>query len=331
MQENRLVPYRSDTAMVGFMSHVWTKHEVTYGDCSKGIVLLNDKIISIRRQLLPVCRFWWMDTLCMNKSDVAELDMSIWSMHKWYSAASIVAVLTEQDIWEWMSRGWCLQEGKAARAILLDTSQLPRGGEAMLHTLLHMGCISAVMPASLWLSLMENCETTRYEDKVYALIGLLNLDFQIMYGEGERSWPRLIEQLAIQRGDLSWMMGQDYRCWYDSQCFIPGIIRRDYIAKHVSNRPIRLSHLGMELYVAAIDKSSTQVCQTWMSKVFPHRSYRKKDTLFENTNMMIVSGTNVILAVDYKDIDYGEILLAVLAHDIKPVGKVESHWLTRRT
>jgi hypothetical protein len=331
MQENRLVPYKAHTATVGFVSHVWTEHEVTYGDCSKGTVVLNDKLISIRRQLLPVCRFWWMDTLCINKSDMAELDMSIRSMHKWYSAASIVALPTEQDTWEWMSRGWCLQEGKAARAILLDASQLPKGGDAMLTNLLEMGCVSADMPASLWLSLMASRYTTRVEDKAYALIGLLKLDFQIMYGEGERSWPRLIEQLAIQRGDLSWMMGQDRECWYDSQCFIPGIIRRDYIAKQVSNRPIRLSHLGMELYVAAIDKSSTQVCQTWMAKVFPHRGFRNKDTRFENTKMMIVSGTNVILAVDYKDFDYGEIILAVLAHDTKPVGKAEPHWLTRRT
>lgn len=156
MQENPLVPYRSDTAMVDFMPHIWTKHEVTYWRLFKGIVLLNEKLISIRRQLLPVCRFWWMDTLCINKSDMAELDMSIRSMHKWYSAASIVAVPTEQVIWEWMSRGWCLQEGKGARAILLDASQLPEGGDAMLTKLLEMGCVSADMPASLWLSLMES-------------------------------------------------------------------------------------------------------------------------------------------------------------------------------
>lgn len=332
MHENRLVPYKAHTATVGFISHSWTKHEVTYGDCSMGTVLMNDKLSSIKRQLRPVCRFWWMDTLCINKSDMAELDMSIRSMHKWYSAASIVAVPTEQDILEWMSRGWCLQEGKAARAILLNASRLPEGGDKMLTKLLEMGCVSTDMPASLWLSLMTSRYTTRVEDKAYALIGLLKLDFQIMYGEGERSWPRLIEQLAIQRGDLSWMMGQGHECWYDSQCFIPGIIRPDYIAKHVSNRPIRLSHLGMELYVAAIDKSSTQVCQTWMAKVFPaRRRYGIKDTRFENTKMMIVSGTNVILAVDYKDVDFGEIILAVLAHDIKPVGKAEPHWLTRRT
>lgn len=84
--------------------------------------------------------------------------MSIRSMHKWYSAASIVSVPINEDVNVWMTHGWCLQESQAARAILLDISQFPRGGQAMLKRLLDMGYVSTDVPASLWLCLMQKRE-----------------------------------------------------------------------------------------------------------------------------------------------------------------------------
>lgn len=181
--------YKADTAIVGFVSDVEeTDVEITFAHCIEGAVPQdNRKLESIKKQLLSVCRFWWLNTLCINKADMAELDMSIESMHNWYSAASIVCVPVKQDVKVWTTREWCLQEGKAARAILLDTSQFPRGGDTMRNTLLEMGCITNEMPASLWLFLMQKRKTTRVEDKAYALIGLLKFDFQILSGEGQRS------------------------------------------------------------------------------------------------------------------------------------------------
>lgn len=258
MKTNKLIRYTKPNSMVvGFISHVWkdqeqirlTGEEVTYADCRNGVVRLDKKLKAIRKQLCHVCRYWWMDTLCINKADLAELDMSIRSMHSWYSKASIVAVPSNQDLDVWMSRGWCLQECQAAGALLIETSNLPRGGNEMLKTFLKMGCMKGDMPANLWLSLMEKRQTTRIEDKAYSLIGLLGIDFQIMYGEGERAWTRLIEQLAIQKGDLSWMVGSAYEVHETSKCFIPYYIQGNYITPQIAEYPIRVSHVGMELYV----------------------------------------------------------------------------------
>jgi hypothetical protein len=242
MENDRLVPYKSGTHMVGFISHVWSDDEVTYAHCTgEAVPQDNAKLTAIKQQLLPICRYWWMDTLCINKEDLAELDMSIRSMHAWYSAASVVAVPDFQDLNLWMSRGWCLQEGNAAKALLINTSELPRGGDQMVQTLRKMGCVSGKIPASFWLSLMQNRMTTRLEDKAYALIGLLNIDFQIMYGEGKRSWNRLIEQIAIQHGDISWMIGDLTVGSFDTSSFIPKTIIGGQITPQISDYPVKVS------------------------------------------------------------------------------------------
>jgi hypothetical protein len=280
MKNNELIPYMGGTSqIVGFISHVWkTKEEVekngkevTYADCHNGQVPSNDnKLTEIRNQLRDVCQYWWMDTLCINKADLAELDMSIRSMHSWYSEASIVAVPSNQDLDVWMSRGWCLQECQAAGALLIETSNLPRGGYNMLITFLKMGCMKGDMPASLWLSLMEKRQTTRLEDKAYSLIGLLGIDFQIMYGEGERAWTRLIEQLAIQKGDLSWMIGSACEVHEFSKTSLFNQLHEDY------NRELsrKLGYGYRTIFDEARDFSRTG--RSHQLQVVPYRGLSRK-------------------------------------------------------
>jgi hypothetical protein len=48
-EKNRLIPYEANTAVVGFVSHIWTKREMTYADCSDGIIPQdNRKLKAIR-------------------------------------------------------------------------------------------------------------------------------------------------------------------------------------------------------------------------------------------------------------------------------------------
>ncbi|CAO3695683.1 unnamed protein product [Umbelopsis ramanniana] len=314
MENDELIPYMEDAfEIVGFISHVWktkeevekTGKEVTYEDCHNGKVPSNDnKLKAIKNQLLPVCRYWWMDTLCINKADLAELDMSIRSMHSWYSQASIVAVPSNQDLDVWMSRGWCLQECQAARALLIETSNLPKGGIEMLNSLLKMGCIKGDMPANFWLSTMVKRQTTRIEDKAYSLIGLLGIDFQIMYGEGERAWTRLIEQLAIQKGDLSWMVGRSNEVHKTSKCFIPYYIQDLYIAPQITKYPVRVSHVGMELYVHVANND--------------YQPYGKALKVF---------GTDIVLYVKQHDDMICTILEVEFASHMNFKSKVQPLWL----
>ncbi|KAH8548214.1 hypothetical protein BGW37DRAFT_431401 [Umbelopsis sp. PMI_123] len=74
---------------------------------------------------------------------------------------------------------------------------------------------------------MEKRHTTRIEDKAYALIGLLNIDFQIMYGEGDRAWTRGIEQIAMQKGYLSWIIGTSESRHLNCKYLVPRPIRDD--------------------------------------------------------------------------------------------------------
>lgn len=60
--------------------------------------------------------------------------------------------------------------------------------------LFEMRCRKTELPASVWLSLMQDRKTVRVEDEAYALIRLLSLDFPIIYGGGIRSWVDLLSR-----------------------------------------------------------------------------------------------------------------------------------------
>lgn len=345
METNTLIPYMDDPPeVVGFISHVWQKgkfKEVTYEDCKDGQLPLesgeikDSKLKGIQEKLSTVCRYWWMDTLCINKADLAELDMSIRSMHSWYSKASIVAVPSNQNLDVWMSRGWCLQECQAAEALQINREQLPRDGNELVGKLLQMGCMKADMPASLWLSLMESRQTTRTEDKAYALIGLLGIDFYIMYGEEEKAWTRLIERLAIRKGDLSWMVGSLSKTskhavpsiiqkqskngvnlsWMDgfkkdevrrdSTCFIPSYIRGNYITPQIAQYPIRVSHVGMKLHVQVFKSNDNKL------------------------RALKVAGTDIVLLVQYHTEKLCIFESVSLASGVVFESKVQSVWIAR--
>ncbi|GAB5591985.1 hypothetical protein Unana1_06885 [Umbelopsis nana] len=253
---------------------------------------------------------------------MAELDMSIRSMHDWYSAASMVAVPSRQDLNVWLSRGWCLQEGQAAKSLMMSTSSLEKGGDDMLSILLEIGCVKAEMPASLWLSLMQVRETSRVEDKAYSLIGLLKLDFQIMYGERERAWTRLIEQIAVQTGDLSWMI--NHRFYYQdilfqaSKGYTPQYINSDYISRQISDQPIRISHIGMEVYVTSADDDDIR------------NQCIKLETRLVSSNRLevkIVSGTAIVIIVWRYEEHAGYVMSAMVVSGIKSKGVRESLWI----
>jgi hypothetical protein len=53
---------------------------------------------------------------------------------------------------------------------------------------------------------MNARKTTVTEDKAYALVGVLGINFQFAYGEGEIS-SRLAEEITKQKGDVSWFVG----------------------------------------------------------------------------------------------------------------------------
>ena len=171
----------------------------------------------------------WVDTCCIDKRCSAELSETINSMYRWYGNARVCYAYlhdvdgpsfpTKKDDgkypksngWpEWFSRGWTLQEMIAPRNLqFFNKDWQPIGDKEMLartlkritrvpeHVLTdglegNRPCVAQIM------SWAANRTTTRVEDRAYSLMGLLDLNMPMLYGEGlKKAFHRL--QLEIIR------------------------------------------------------------------------------------------------------------------------------------
>ena len=127
---------------------------------------------------------------------------------------------------EWFSRGWTLQEMIAPRNVQFFNNRWEsKGNKKMLaHTLSR---ITGVPPHILTdglsafnrpcvaqiISWAANRTTTRVEDWAYSLLGLLDINMPMLYGEGRKSFHRL--QLEIMRASndqsiFAWGCGADF-------------------------------------------------------------------------------------------------------------------------
>ena len=170
----------------------------------------------------------WVDTCCIDKRSSAELSEVINSMYRWYENAKVCYAYlydvpnplfpTSSDNerypdfrgWpEWFSRGWTLQELIAPSNVqflnknwqsigdkrtlaptLEDITGIP---EHILIDGLHGNrpCVAQIMSWAAWRT------TTRVEDRAYSLMGLLDVNMPMLYGEGKKAFHRL--QLEIVR------------------------------------------------------------------------------------------------------------------------------------
>ena len=170
----------------------------------------------------------WVDTCCIDKRSSAELSEAINSMYRWYENAKVCYAYlydvpnpwfpTSSDDerypdfrgWpEWFSRGWTLQELIAPSNVqFLNKNWQSIGDKKTLaptlqnitgipeHILIHglhgnRPCVAQIM------SWAARRTTTRVEDRAYSLMGLLDVNMPMLYGEGKKAFHRL--QLEIIR------------------------------------------------------------------------------------------------------------------------------------
>ena len=170
----------------------------------------------------------WVDTCCIDKRSSAELSEAINSMYRWYENAKVCYAYlhdapdprfptTSDDErypdfrgWpEWFSRGWTLQELIAPSTVqFFNTDWRSIGDKRTLaptlrritgvpeHILIdglhgNRPCVAQIM------SWAANRTTTRVEDRAYSLMGLLDVNMPMLYGEGKKAFHRL--QLEIIR------------------------------------------------------------------------------------------------------------------------------------
>jgi hypothetical protein len=189
----------------------------------------------VRRQSLYVetqnhpCRYVWIDTCCIDKTNNAELSEAINSMFRWYQKSVVCLVhladvhtnLAQKEMEDefrnstWFRRGWTLQELLASSVIkffdqewgyLFDRehqarliSNITRIDEGILTGFRRLsGACSAEK-----MSWAASRTTTRKEDTAYCLLGIFDVNMPLLYGEGDKAFVRLQEEIIRQSGDLS--------------------------------------------------------------------------------------------------------------------------------
>ncbi|KAI8576464.1 hypothetical protein K450DRAFT_256849 [Umbelopsis ramanniana AG] len=206
-----------------------------------------------------------MDTICIDKSNLSELDEVIRSMYKWYANCAAVVLDSGTSLSKWSSRGWCLQEGAAAGILcgiskdgkLATIQELAIEQNQDLCTLdLHLYYRQG--NAAEILARMDARQTTREEDRAYALVGIFSIDLTLAYGEGLRSRTRLLHQLAIQKGDLSFL--SFHTGGEPLHHYLPAIDESNHlIAKCTrASAPINVSHFGMCFEVQFVNEEDAK-------------------------------------------------------------------------
>ncbi|OCK73957.1 kinesin light chain 3 [Lepidopterella palustris CBS 459.81] len=208
------------------LSHRWGDSEVLLEDIRNNTYKEKKGYRKIdfcaKQAALDQLQHFWIDTCCIDKWNLDELSKAINSMFRWYKNArkcyvflpdvsvSIATEIVQQSDWEasfrasqWFTRGWTLQELIAPVSVEFFSSEGRRiGDKRSLEQLIHeitsipvealQNCPLDGFTISERLKWAENRETTEEEDKVYCLLGILDILMPTSYGEGkEKAWRRL--------------------------------------------------------------------------------------------------------------------------------------------
>ena len=183
-----------------------------------------------RSQKFLPCSHIWIDTCCIDKTNNAELSEAINSMFKWYrNAFACLVFLADVPATDekgakfresirssdWFERGWTLQELLAPERVYFYNQEWERLFERSEKATL-IAQITRIEVGILkgYETLSEACtakkmswaatrKTTRKEDQAYCLLGLFNVSMPLLYGEGDKAFVRLQEEIIRQSGDLS--------------------------------------------------------------------------------------------------------------------------------
>ena len=174
----------------------------------------------------------WVDTCCIDKRSSSESSEAINSMYRWYENSKICyAYLNDYDGWsfptkknkiprpsgwpEWFSRGWTLQELIAPRKLLFFNKQWKSIGTKRTHAddlnkitrvpvdILMDGLTSNRPCVAQIMSWAASRKTTRIEDQAYSLLGLLDVNMPMLYGEGKEAFQRLQLEIIRKSNDQS--------------------------------------------------------------------------------------------------------------------------------
>lgn len=209
------------------LSHRWEDEEVSYKDLRRGRASQSKGF----RKIQMCCKqasearlqYAWVDTCCIDKRSSSALSESINSMFRWYQNATVcyaylsdVKAATDPSVKMpsaigkslWFTRGWTLQELIAPRELeFYDANWTCLGTRGYLQDAIARATRIPVpiltgkdkpnqYPIAQRMSWASRRRTTRVEDTAYCLLGIFGVNMPLLYGEGERAFTRLQEEIV---------------------------------------------------------------------------------------------------------------------------------------
>ncbi|KAF8857589.1 ankyrin, partial [Acephala macrosclerotiorum] len=217
------------------LSHTWGDEEVTLQDIKTNEAVKLRGYEKVSNACLVAAAdgfdYVWIDTCCIDKTSSAELSEALNSMYRWYQEAeecyayladvphnsvNRVTGVTGPEFQKsrWFTRGWTLQELIAPLSVIfLDSEWQEIGTKSNLQRDISeitgipgnflLGDDLRHASVAQRMSWASKRETTRTEDLAYCLMGLFGIYMPMLYGEGERAFIRLQEEIMRVSDDHS--------------------------------------------------------------------------------------------------------------------------------
>src|SRR5580700_5948612 len=217
------------------LSHTWGESEITFQDIQGDNAEKKVEYEKIRNTCNMAAAhgfdYVWIDTCCIDKTSSAELSEAINSMYRWYQDSGVCyayladvppnavdhrtgAISPEFSKSRWFTRGWTLQELIApSTVIFLDQKWQEIGTKSSLQRMISkitkipteilLGADLEGASVAQRMSWASKRKTTRVEDLAYCLMGMFGINMPLLYGEGERAFTRLQEEIIKVSDDYS--------------------------------------------------------------------------------------------------------------------------------
>ncbi|KAJ3487175.1 hypothetical protein NLG97_g6466 [Lecanicillium saksenae] len=223
--------FSDDVPEYAILSHTWGPQEASLPEWSQRD---DPDVESMRgyQKIFSACKlakrfswdYLWVDTNCIDKTSSAELSEAINSMFAWYRNAQKCFVYLEDVVLDpastsipdiasliqhsrWFTRGWTLQELLAPKSVSFYDKNWKyiTDKASSLHALSLITSIPAsvlekqenIRNASIAqrMSWLSKRDTTRREDMAYCMFGIFDINLPLLYGEGDKAFTRLQEEL----------------------------------------------------------------------------------------------------------------------------------------
>ncbi|KAF2168396.1 hypothetical protein M409DRAFT_36388, partial [Zasmidium cellare ATCC 36951] len=218
------------------LSHTWGNEEVSFQqiqdlEAARRLRGFEKIRLTCTQALEDGLSYAWVDTCCIDKKSSAELSEAINSMFRYYTRSTACYVYLSDvtttraenfDVapdWlaksRWFTRGWTLQELIAPSKVLFFSTHWRQIGSKHdlaiclaeitgihLPVLRSSGVLGKYSGAQR-MSWAAHRETTRPEDRAYSLLGLFDINMPLLYGEGEKAFARLQQEIIKSSEDHS--------------------------------------------------------------------------------------------------------------------------------